>query len=240
MTVGLLAITSCIDNPGTFTMSIDSGSRMEVLDAEGNVTFTLDIGQPACADDQDNDLDGHVDSGSDPECDSPADANERLDGLQTATASSVPLEIDAAGVVTVDATALEVQQREVCPVTIEGVPWCLGVTVVGVGTPQTGSIDASGLSVPWNVQLEIEAVTGFADLGTSCVIGPISTVLEGDIYDTVTGEAPIEAAGATLPAAAGCGPWTDGINAFLGLPATGTASLDTTILDADGNPVSVS
>jgi hypothetical protein len=220
-------------------MTAHDGSEM-LIKHGGAVTFALDIGSPACSDGGDNDADTFADHADDPECDAAADASERLDGIQAYAASSLPLTVAADGTITVDPTQLSIQQREFCMIGAESALWCFGLTVKGAGSTQTGTISSEGVTIPWSVVVEVDAVTGVTGLGADCQIGPITTTLASNTYDEVTGQTTLTSSDATLPAVTGCGSdWSNLIDLYLGLPALGDATLEAMILDANGNPISI-
>jgi hypothetical protein len=212
---------------------------MVLRDDAGNAVTTLQFG-PACADGGDNDLDYAIDLAADQECISLTDSSERLSGDQPLLASTFPIDVDAAGTITIDPTETDFAQLETCPLRIEGEVWCLGVTLVGTGAPQTGAIDAATgqINIPLTGQLEIDTLTGFPGLAPTCHIGPVPTSLSATDYDETTGSASLVAVGVEVPIVDSCGDaWNDILNAYLSLPGEADISLISTILDSNGNPL---
>lgn len=236
--VAVGALGGCIDNPGAFTLTNLPGSFIDINYPDGTINTSIDVGSAACDDGMDNDLDGQFDL-DDPDCASSADANERLSGAQAYVASSLPINVDGAGAITFNASDLAVQARESC---LAGPPdpLCMSVKVTGVGTGQTGTISAGGMTIDLPVKLEFDDAVGYTGLGASCEIGPITATYTAESYDEVTGQAMLTSLNNLVPAATNCGPWTDGINAYLGLPGTGSSFLDTTILNLSGQPIQIS
>lgn len=234
--LAMLGLTSCIANPGPFTITMHPGSELSLEMPDGTTSYILDIGRPACGDGVDSDADGFVDT-TDPDCTSTADASERLSGAQAFVAATQPVNIDAEGVMTYDPTDMVVPQGEKClDFGAEGV-WCLGLTVKGIGPDRTGSVSAGVVTLPTTVKIELDALTGWPGIGTDCEIGPIETAFVAASYDQVTGETHMDVTDSSVAAVTDCGDWNAAINAYLGLPTLGNAVLEATILDADGNPV---
>jgi hypothetical protein len=237
--IGLTALAGCVDNPGPFTITGHPGSFLDLEDGSGNQTIVFDVGSPQCDDGLDNDLDGVADGG-DAQCTSGSDANERLAGGQPYTAGAIPVDIDAAGTMTYDSEDLVFQQREYCLPVSETEVWCIGATIRGVGTGQTGSIESGSLQLPAPTRIDLDAVVGFPGLGANCHIGTINAVMSGDSYDLTTGESQLVANDIAVPTASDCGDWTAAIDAFMGLPTVGNATLEVTILNGSGQPVQLS
>lgn len=237
ITMGLLA--ACVGNPGSFTITMQEGSQFVIEEDDGtSPRYILDIGTPACAEGTDNDLDGLVDT-ADPECDSATDNSERVNGVQAYTESTQPVQVAADGTMTYNPANMTAAPREQC-FEVGSELWCLQLTLAGVSGSKTGSVGAGGLTLPTSLEVQIDAATGFAGLGADCEIGPIEAGFVADSYNETTGESQYLETDASVPAATGCGDWTGVINDYLGLPATGNAVLETTILNSNGQPVDVS
>lgn len=240
--VGALAVVAlvagCVGNPGSFTLTANAPSEMRIKDASGDVSFTLDIGTPACQDGQDNDGDFYFDYPDDPDCASPLDANERLAGVQPYEPSTLPLQVATDGVITSDPTGLDVQPWEFCPVGGDS-PICFLQTAKGTGGAVTGSVGPSGLTLPWPTVIDIDASAGVTDLPADCHMGPIAATLTGSSYDEITGAATLTTPDVAVPAVTTCGVWNDVINAYLGLPTVGDASVQASILNAAGEPIAI-
>lgn len=239
MVLGVAALAGCVGNPGPFTITGQSGSFLDLEDAGGNQSFVFDVGSPQCGDGVDNDVDGLTD-GADGGCTSTSDANERLAGGQPYADGALPVTIDGAGAMTYDAEDLVFQQREYCIALNANSTVCLGYTVHGVGTGQSGSIQTNSVQLPSPITIDLVAVQGFPGLGENCHIGVIDAVLSGDSYNLTTGETQLVANDVSVPAATDCGDWTNVINSGLGLPSVGNANLEVTILNGSGQPVQVS
>lgn len=231
---GVGMVAACVGNAGPFDISLRPGSVFTLHDSNGDPTFILDTGNPACSDGFDTDVDGYTDL-DDPDCVSASDDNERLAGAQVFVPGVQPVNIDAAGTMTYDPVNLVMPQREHC---IEGVG-CVGLTVTGVGTGQTGTVGAEGITMPMTISIKMVALTGFAGLGNDCAITPITGSYFSGAYDAVSGAARMELNDASIPAAADCGSWTGAINAYLGLPTLGNSILETTVLDPNGQPIQI-
>jgi hypothetical protein len=235
-----LVASGCITNAGSFDVTVLPDSTFSLSDGTGEGTFVYLFGGPSCSDGTDDDHDGNADYPADTQCASAGDANERLSGAQTYAPTVMPIEIDAAGVITGEPTDLEHQQVENC--VDLGSPngvWCMGVTFVGTGTTQTTQIDEVNdvITVSMPINIELDAVVGFSGLGANCRIGPVNAVLTADDYDTVTGHATLVASDVAVPAVTGCDPYTAAINGYMQLPGSAVFSLNATILDGDGDPI---
>lgn len=226
-------------NPGPFTATALPGSHIALVDETGATipASYVDFGRPACADGRDNDVDGVADLG-DAGCVNAEDANERLPGLQAYVPSTLPVTVNPSGVIVVDPTALVVQQREYCFDAGTGAPWCTGITLQGSGPVRRGMIETdSTLTLPVPITIAMETVSGFpSGYGDGCVIPHIDAVLVGS-YDEQTGTAELHMSGVPVERAPDCGVWTDSVNAALGLPANGGATLVVRLLDAAGEPL---
>jgi hypothetical protein len=238
----VLVLAACITNPGEFTLTMLEGSTFTLTDLSGNPTIVTTLSDtPSCGDAIDNDLDGLTDYPGDPACASSDDDNERLSGLQSLPGSvATMIEIDAAGGVSGDPSDFEIPQRERCIDTGESGVWCLGITVHGVGSTQTGTVNTTTheITLALPLAIELDALTGFPGLDLSCHIGPIDTTLVADDYNTTTGAATLEVADAPVPAVSGCGGGYDDLfNLALSLPGHADVVALTTILDADGGPI---
>lgn len=238
-----LSTVGCISNPGEFTITVLPGSLTLMTDASGTPTLALQHGSPACDDQVDNDIDDLSDFGNDPDCASAVDANERLSGLQAYTPTVIPIDIDGAGAITGDPTELVNQQSELC-IYLGGSAgvWCLGVTLVGFGSSQTGTFNGSTNEITINLPLTMKLVglVGFSGLPSTCEISPIDATFVGDDYNTTTGETTLRAIDVDVPAATGCGSYDGAINGHAALPGEADIILNTTILDGSGNPIAVS
>jgi hypothetical protein len=241
----MLLLAACgVSNPGTFTTTVLGGSSLTLTDAGGTPTLQFAVGVAACSDGRDNDIDSRIDSGSDPQCDSADDANERLDGVQAYEQPTWVMEVDSGGAITVDPASVDFQQLEECINVIIGI-WCMGITIAGTGDPLTGTISpADGtIELGFRVNVEIDGITGFPGLSPDCAIGPIAGTLEATDYDEATGEATLAVADMPVPAVSGCGSsgllnYDTLINDALSLPGQADLNFLTHTLDAGGNPVS--
>ena len=235
--VGLAA--SCVTNPGEFTATIGPGSFIELVDEAGqpNPESFLDIGNPACNDGADNDLDGAVDTGADPQCDSAGDANERLDGVQAYVPTTLPFQVEPDGHFTVQPTDLEILPVEHCVPGTAGEVWCLAVTLRGAGPERQGSINGSHVELPIPITLKFDAVVGFPGFDPACASDYIDAPFSGDNYDEATGQVTVRVENQRVLALTNCGDWTEVLNQVLGLPTVGQSTLELTLLDADGDPI---
>jgi hypothetical protein len=226
-----------VTNPGRFTATAGPGSFLELVDGEGTPipASHVDFGRPACADGKDNDLDGGVDAGSDPQCVGPGDANERLDGLQPAVASTLPIIVRRDGTVVVDPTDLVVQQREYC--FDAGDLWCTGITLRGAGPSRRGRITGSRVTIPIPITIKLDALTGFPGFDSDCEIPYIDSVFSGANYDETAGTVRLATSDVPVAPAADCGPWTEQVNAVLGLPTVGRSVIELTITNHNGDPI---
>jgi hypothetical protein len=226
-----------VTNPGRFTGTAGTGSFLELVDGEGAPipASHVDFGRPACADGKDNDLDGDRDVGSDPQCAGADDANERLDGLQPAVPSTLPLGVRRNGTIVVDPTDLVIQQREYC--LDIGEIWCTGITLRGAGPSRRGFINGSRVTIPIPITIKLDALTGFPGFDPNCEIPHIESVFTGDDYDEATGTVTLTTSNVPVAPAADCGPWTDQINAVLGLPTVGRSVIELTIVNESGEPI---
>jgi hypothetical protein len=226
-----------VTNPGRFTATAGPGSFLELVDSEGTPIAASHVafGRPACADGKDNDLDGAPDAGSDRQCVGAEDANERLDGLQPAVASTLPLDVGRNGTIVVDPTRLVVQQREYC--FDAGELWCTAITLRGAGPRRLGRITGSSLTVPIPITIELDALTGFPDFGSDCEIPYIDSVFSGRNYDESAGTVRLATSDVPVAAAADCGPWTEEVNSVLGLPTVGDSVIELTIANRNGDPI---
>ena len=226
-------------NPGTFTVEAGPGSWLETYDADGTAfaASRVDHGVAACADGVDNDVDGSAD-GADAGCVGAEDANERLPGRQEVLPTTLPVKVDAHGVVHLDPTDLVVQQREWCFPVSGGEPWCTGITLRGSGPVRWGGIDEDEILLPIPITIELETVSGFTSpYGPRCVVPHIDATFYGS-YDPATGAFEMTVDGVPVGATPDCGAWTAQVNAALGTPTMGRSVITGTILDDDGDPVS--
>jgi hypothetical protein len=226
-----------VANPGRFTATAGPGSFLELVDSEGTpiAASHVDFGRPACSDGKDNDLDGGIDAGSDSQCVGADDANERLDGLQPAVASTLPLTVSRNGTIVVDPTELVVQQREYC--FDAGELWCTGITLRGAGPRRLGRITGSSVTIPIPITIKLDALTGFPGFDSDCEIPYIDSVFSGRNDDANAGTVRLATRDVPVAAAADCGPWTDQVNAVLGLPTVGRSVIELTIANANGDPI---
>jgi hypothetical protein len=226
-----------VTNPGTFTGTAGPGSHYRYVDRNGQAVplAVLDIGRPSCADDEDNDLDGRTDRGDDG-CADDSDANERLPGHQPYTPSTLPVRIKANGVITLRPSDLQVQPTEKCIAGDDG-PQCVSITPRGAGPARRGTIEGDTITMPIPITVKLDAVTGYPGFDPACEVGYSENIYTGD-YDADTGVVVLETdpAANPVPAATGCGDWTDAINGALGLPGTGAGRLVVTVLDEAGDP----
>lgn len=241
--VALLVAACGISNPGTFTTTVLPGSALVLTDGSGTPTAEFTVGVAACSDGRDNDLDGRIDAGTDNQCDDPADANERLDGVQGYEPPVWAMDVDAAGAITLDPASIDFQQIEDCLNTGLAI-WCMGITIVGTGPVQTGTISpADGtIELPLSVRVEIDGIVGFPGLSASCAVGPINGTLDATDYDKTTGDATLTVADMPVPAVSGCGSsglinYDAIINSSLSLPGQADVTFATRTLDASGAPV---
>ena len=222
-------------NPGRFTGVAGPGSFYEYLYPDGQPVplAYFDAGRPSCADEEDNDLDGRTDA-QDPECDGQSDANERLDGIQPYTPSSLPVKIKANGVITVRPSDLQVQPAEKCVEGEDG-PWCLLISPRGAGPARRGSIEGHRITLPIPMTIKFDAVTGYPGFDPRCEVGYTENVYVGEDYDPETGVVVLETdADNAAPAATDCGEWTDAINSAIGLPGVGHSKLVITLRNEVG------
>lgn len=241
----MLLLAACgVSNPGTFTTTVLAGSSLVLTDAGGTPTLQFAVGTAPCSDGRDNDLDTHIDSGLDAQCDSPNDANERLDGVQAYVPPTWIMEVDSGGAITVDPASITFQQVEECINVIIGI-WCMGITIVGAGDTLNGTITPGDgtIELDFGVNVEIDGITGFPGLSPDCRIGPIAGTLNATDYDKTTGEATLAVADMPVPAVSGCGSsgllnYDTLINDALSLPGQADVNFLTRTLDAGGNPVS--
>jgi hypothetical protein len=232
--LGVFAFSACVSNPGEFTIGGQPGSTL-TLTGDG-ITSSFPLGTPACADGRDDDVDGLTDFGSDPQCDSAQDANERIDGVQAFVQGSWPVDIDANGVITADPADFSYQQRESC-VAVGSEVWCLGVTFRGTGAVQTGSITTTSVTIPASTVVELDAIVGFPGLPANCQIGPTSGTLSASSYNATTGETTLVMNDVSVAAVTTCGDYNAPINANLGLPGESDSTLVAKILNDEGEPV---
>lgn len=243
--MSIVLLTGCITNAGAFTLTVLDGSTFTVTDLSGNPTSAFVLSSTAkCNDGIDNDVDGQIDYGADPECDSASDMSERVDGVQSPPGPvSVSIDIDAAGSITADPSDFVMPQDETCVNTGTSGVWCMGVTLHGTGGVQTGSIDSESqqITLPMPMVIELDALAGFPGLDSDCHIGPINSILVADNYNLTTGEAGLAVADSAVPAISGCGGDYDTLlNSFLSLPGQADIDVLTTILNGDGDPITFS
>jgi hypothetical protein len=239
-----LFVAACgVSNPGTFTTNVRSGSSLVLTDDAGTPTIQFSVGVAPCSDGRDNDLDTRIDTASDAQCDSPTDANERLDGVQAYQAPRWQMAVDSGGAITLDPATIVFQPLEECINVVIGI-WCMNVTIASSGAPLTGTIKpADGtVELAFRVNVEIDGVTGFPGLSANCRVGPINGTLTADDYDKTTGQATLAVADMAVPAVSGCGSsgllnYDTLINDSLALPGQADVSFLTTTLDANGQPV---
>lgn len=239
-----LFVAACgIPNPGTFTTTVLSGSSLVLTNAAGTPTAQFAVGVAACSDGRDNDIDGLTDSGPDPQCDSTADANERIDGVQAYESPSWTMDVASAGIITLDPAAIDFQQIEECINVVLG-NWCMGITIVGTGPLLSGKISpADGtIELPLQMKVEVDGIVGFPGLSPTCSVGPISGTLTATDYDKTTGDATLSVADMPVPAVSGCGSsgifnYDSLINSSLSLPGQADVTFETRTLDANGKPV---
>lgn len=241
--VALLASACGVSNPGTFTTTVRSGSSLQLTDDAGTPTIAFSVGVAPCSDGRDNDLDSRIDTAGDAQCDSPTDANERLDGVQAYQAPRWQMAVDSGGAITLDPATIVFQPLEECINVVIGI-WCMNVTIVGSGAPLTGTIKpADGtIELGFRANVEIDGVTGFPGLSANCRVGPINGTLNATDYDKATGQATLTVADMAVPAVSGCGSsgllnYDTLINDSLSLPGQADVTFLTTTLDAAGNPV---
>jgi hypothetical protein len=241
----VLFVAACgVSNPGTFTTSVLSGSSLVLTDAGGTPTIQFPVGTAPCSDGRDNDLDNQIDAGADPQCDSPTDANERVDGVQAYQGPTWVMNVDSGGAITVAPSSIHFQQLEECINVVIGI-WCMGITIVGTGADLTGTVTPSDrtMSLEFRVNVEIDGITGFPGLSPNCRIGPIAGTLRATDYDKATGNATLSVADMAVPAVSGCGSsgllnYDQLINDALSLPGQADVTFATRTLDAGGKPIS--
>jgi hypothetical protein len=236
-----LLVAACVANAGMFTLGIHNGSTVALRNAEGEPTLSFAYSDTkACADGIDNDVDARID-GSDPQCDSSTDNNERLDGVQTAEPPDLPMEIKATGEMLFDPADLVFPVAEVCvDLGLLGGVVCVGATLRGTGEPQVGNIDTGTRQITLTLPLvvDLDALVGLPGFGANCAIGPFEVDFVGSGYDTATGEATLVADDVPVAAVGNCGSTYNGfINDLAGLPGTADISWNTTILNGDGDPI---
>lgn len=239
-----LVVAACgVSNPGTFTTTVLSGSSLVLTDAGGTPTAQFPVGVASCSDGRDNDIDGAIDSGADPQCDSATDANERLDGVQAYESPRWTMDVDSAGAITLDPAAIDFQQIEECINVIIG-NWCMGITIVGTGPTLVGKISpADGtIELPLQLKVDVDGIVGFPGLTSTCAVGPISGTLTATDYDKTTGDATLSVADMPVPAVSGCGSsglinYDSLINSSLSLPGQADVTFETRTLDSAGKPV---
>ncbi|HET6950412.1 MAG TPA: hypothetical protein VFI47_08555 [Acidimicrobiales bacterium] len=228
-------------DPRSYQATALAGSYIQLVDEVGEriPASYIPFGQAACDDGRDNDVDGMPDAG-DGDCVGVDDANERLPGLQPYAPATLPLTVDAEGVIAVDPSDLVMPQSEWCTQVGDDTPWCAGVTLRGTGPEQSGLYFTGTTPVlPLPVTIEIEALSGFpGGFGDRCAIRDIDSLLAGP-YDPVTGVATLRTTDLAVDRATGCGAWTEGVNRVLGLPTTGNSTLVLTIVDDTGAPLRV-
>jgi len=239
-----VVVAACggVANPGTFTTTLLGGSSLVLTDAGGTPTAQFDVGTAPCSDGLDNDIDGQIDT-ADAQCDSPTDANERINGVQAYEPPTWVMDVAAGGAITLNPATIDFQQIEQCINVVIGI-WCMGITIVGTGSTVTGTISpANGtIELPLNVRVEVDGVTGFPGLSANCAVGPVSGSLVATDYDKTTGEATLTDADIPVPAVSGCGSsglinYDTLINDTLSLPGQADITLSSRTLDASGNPV---
>jgi hypothetical protein len=234
--------SACVTNPGPFTIRVTPGAEVFLKDdVGGNITREFTYDDPACSDGSDNDLDGLTDFGSDSQCDAANDTNERVDGVQSFTAPSLPIEIDEAGEITTDPTDLVFPQTEVCiDLGSSGGVSCMGLTVRGTGGPQTGNVNSETEELTLNLPLtiDLDALVGFPGLGANCAIGPINGSYVANDYNTTTGATTFFVLDVPVPAASNCGTnYNTLINGWGGLPGAADIIITCTILNPNGDPI---
>lgn len=238
------AMAAGVSNPGAFTATVQGGSSLTL---SGGQVFGLGI--PACSDGIDNDLVEGIDA-ADPDCDSPADANERLDNVQAYVAPKVNTTVSGTGVINLAAAGIVFPQGEVCVNSGIGI-WCLGTTIQGTAAT-VGSIDPEGptaaaadgtISLPVSMRVELDAVVGFPGLGANCRISPGTATLNSTNYNKTNGNATLtNSAAVAVPAVNTCGSfgfinYNTLINGQLGLPGTANVNLLVQIRNALNQPV---
>lgn len=225
-----------VENPGVFVGTNLSGSFYEYLDANGTPMERsfFDSANPACANDIDDDADGLVDTGADPDCDSPDDANERLDGVQDHRGSYLPTTIEADGKLRVDPGELVVEPMEKCLMN-GGELWCLNIQPHGAGPVREGIATRDHVVVAIPMTIKFDLISGYPGWDDRCEIPYTENVYVGDGYDEETGIVVLESAAYNpAPAIENCGDWTDLLNAVLGLPGTGHSTLVVEMRNAAG------
>jgi len=247
LVLGLTAATvpSCepppkvVENPGRFTGVNGPGSFYEYLGADGgsDPVRSFDAGNPMCDDGIDNDADGLVDGGADPECVGDRDANERLAGGQPYLGTSLPVRIKADGVIVVRPRDVRVQPVEKC-LDNGGELWCLNIVPRGEGPVLHGSVTRDRITLPVPMAIHFDAISGYPGLDPRCKVGVTPNVYVAEDYDEATGTATFATGpGNVAPAMTNCGEWTDLLNAVLALPAVASSVLVTTIVDEQGEPL---
>jgi hypothetical protein len=245
--VGVVAVvafiaSACVTNAGEFTLTVKPGTDLTLTDTNGNPTLPTGYGIAACVDGLDNDLDGMTDFGSDAQCDSSVDGNERIDGVQTYVPVRLPIDVDAAGNLTIDPAELTSQQVEICYDSGSGI-WCLGITLTGSGSPHGGTIntETGSISLPLALVLDVDALVGFPGLSGSCSFGPINATYVADSYNTTTGATELVSNNNPLGAVTNCGSTYNSLfNSLLALPGQVDGLIKATILNASGNPIAFS
>jgi hypothetical protein len=227
-----------VTNPGAFATTVQAGSSLTL--ASGAV---FGIGTPACADGSDNDTDTLIDA-ADPECDATNDNNERVNGVQAYVQPRVNTTINAAGTINLAVAGYVFPASEIC-VNILGVQ-CLNATIAGDGAT-VGNINPEGptpaagdgtITLPVDLRVELDAVTGFIGLPGNCRILPATATLTSNNYNKTNGNATLaNAVAVSVPAVTSCGIYNALINGALGLPTTAVATLITQTRNAGGLPV---
>ena len=228
-----------VSNPGAFATTVQAGSSLTL--ASGAV---FDIGTPACSDGDDNDTDTLVDFPADPECDAANDNNERVNNVQAYVQPKVNTTIGGTGTINLAVAGYAFPASEVC-INFLGVQ-CLTATIAGDGAT-VGTADPEGptaaaadgtISLPVDLRVELDAVTGFVGLPANCRVLPATATLTANNYDKTNGNATLaNAVPVTVPAVTSCGVYNALINGALGLPSTAVATLVTQTRNAANQPV---
>ncbi|MCE7884109.1 MAG: PKD domain-containing protein, partial [Actinobacteria bacterium ATB1] len=226
-----------VANPGTFTLSLDTG--------EINIkTTSFGIGgAPACSNgsDDESDLDTLSDYPADPQCSGPEDNSEVVTGLQPVEPVDLTGTIDAAGNVSVPSSGVSFPDTWI---EADGAG-VITVQILAVGT-QTGTLNPiTGLA---DITAKLRIKLNNSLLGSGCYIGsssgipiPLTTgsrpangtmpAMSGVPYNTTDGSATLVDNTFDVPGASGCGLFgilNGTINSQLGLPSTDANSVSLT------------
>ncbi|MGQ0802812.1 MAG: hypothetical protein ACT4PI_02945 [Actinomycetota bacterium] len=237
------------DDVGPFNVDVQAGSSI-TINPSGRV-FSLGTG--ACVDGEDNDLDGYVDFGPDPDvnddgCVAASDRSERAEQNEDYAAPRLSPSIDENGVTTLEPAGVQFQEGEVA-VDVSGTIYILGISIEGVAPAAAGTLDpATGAgSQDLRLRLGFRGIQGLT-LPPTCAIGPIVATGDTALYtadytfDEFNGYATFSGGGVPVPPAMAFGPQACGvfgaaaINIALGLGGGG-ATADATFVTVFDRPI---